>query len=37
MERFRAEMELAPLLKGEIRIIQMMLERPRFSVDIAGP
>ena len=36
MERFRAEVELAPLLKGEIRIIHMVLERPRFSVDIAG-
>ena len=36
MERFRAEVELAPLLKGEVRIIHMALERPRFRVDIAG-
>lgn len=35
MERFRAEVELAPLLKREVRIIQMAVERPRFSVDIA--
>ena len=36
MERFRAEVELAPLLKGEVRIIQMAVERPRFNVDIGG-
>jgi uncharacterized protein involved in outer membrane biogenesis len=36
MERFRAEVELAPLLKGEVRIIQMAVERPRFHVDIGG-
>ena len=36
MERFRAEVELAPLLKGEVRIIQMAVERPRFRIDIAG-
>ncbi len=34
MERFRAEVELAPLLKGEVRIIQMAVERPRFHIDI---
>ena len=33
MERFRAEVELAPLLKGEVRIIQMAVERPRFHFD----
>jgi hypothetical protein len=36
MERFRAEVELAPLLKGEVRIIQMAVERPRFNIDISG-
>ncbi|MGH6926552.1 MAG: AsmA family protein [Propylenella sp.] len=36
MERFRAEVELAPLLKGEVRIIQMAVERPRFRIDIGG-
>ncbi len=36
MERFRAEVELAPLLKGEVRVIQMAVERPRFRVDISG-
>ena len=36
METFRAEVELAPLLKGEVRIIQMAVERPRFNIDIAG-
>ena len=36
MERFRAEVELAPLLKGEVRIIQMAVERPRFRFDLAG-
>ena len=35
VERFRAEVELAPLLKGEVRIIQMSVERPRFRVDLA--
>ena len=35
MERFRAEVELAPLLKGEVRIIQMAMERPVFHVDLA--
>lgn len=35
IERFRAEVELAPLLKGEVRIIQMAVERPRFALDIA--
>lgn len=36
MERFRAEIELAPLLKGEVRVIQMAVERPRFNIDIAA-
>lgn len=36
MERFRAEVELAPLLKGEVRVIQMAVERPRFHIDIGG-
>jgi hypothetical protein len=36
MERFRAEVELAPLLKGEVRVIQMTVERPRFRVDLAA-
>ncbi len=36
MERFHAEVELAPLLKGEVKIIQMAVERPRIYVDIAG-
>ena len=35
MERFRAEVELAPLLRGEVRIIQMAFERPIFRVDVA--
>ncbi len=35
MERFRAEVELTPLLKGEVRIIQMAVERPQFRIDIA--
>lgn len=35
MERFRAEVELAPLLKGEVNVIQMSVERPRFHVDLA--
>jgi uncharacterized protein involved in outer membrane biogenesis len=35
MERFRAEVELAPLLRGEVRIIQMTMERPVFHVDLA--
>lgn len=37
IERFRAEVELAPLLKGEVRIIQMSLERPFLRLDIAAP
>ena len=36
MEQFRAEVELAPLLKGEVRIIQMTVERPHFHIDIAS-
>ncbi len=35
MERFRAEVELAPLLRGEIRIIHMTFERPAFRLDLA--
>ena len=35
MERFRAEVELAPLLKGEIKVIQMTVERPHFRFDLA--
>ncbi len=35
MERFRAEVELAPLLRGEIRVIHMTMERPVFHFDIA--
>lgn len=35
MERFRAEVELTPLLKGEVRIIQMVVDRPQFRIDIA--
>ena len=29
MEQFRAEIDLAPLLKGEVRVLQMTVERPR--------
>jgi hypothetical protein len=36
MERFRAEVELAPLLKGEVRIIQMAMERPHVRIDLAA-
>ena len=36
METFRAEVELAPLLKGEVRVIQMSVERPQFNIDIAS-
>jgi hypothetical protein len=35
MERFRAEVELASLLKGEIRVIRMEIVRPHFRVDLA--
>src|SRR6185503_18265140 len=35
MEEFRAEIELTPLLKGQVRIIQMSVERPLFHFDIA--
>lgn len=35
MERFRAEVELAPLLSGRVRIIQMSVERPRVNFDLA--
>lgn len=34
MERFRAEIELTPLLSGEVRVIQMTMERPDFHIDI---
>ena len=36
MEQFRAEVELAPLLKGEVRVIQMAMDHPRFNIDIAS-
>jgi hypothetical protein len=36
IERFRAEIELAALLKGEIRVIQMSVDRPRFRFDLAA-
>lgn len=36
MERFRAEVELAPLLKGEVKVIQMTVERPHFRFDLAS-
>ncbi len=36
MERFRAEVELAPLLRGEVRVIHMTLERPVFHFDVAS-
>jgi hypothetical protein len=36
MERFRAEVELASLLKGEIRVIRMEIARPHFRIDLAG-
>ena len=36
MERFRAEVELAPLLKGEVRVIQMAMDHPRFHFDVAS-
>jgi len=36
MQHFRAEIELAPLLKGEVRVIHMTVDRPRFSFDLAG-
>jgi hypothetical protein len=36
MERFRAEVELAPLLRGKVRIIQMTMERPIFYFDLAA-
>ncbi len=35
MEHFRAEIELAALLKGEVRVIHMTVERPRFRFDLA--
>ena len=34
MERFRAEIELTPLLSGQVRVVQMTMERPVFHVDI---
>ena len=36
VERFRAEVELAPLLKGQVRILQVSVERPRMRIDVAG-
>ncbi len=35
MEHFRAEIDLAPLLEGQVRIIQMTIDRPQFHLDIA--
>lgn len=35
MERFRAEVELAPLLKGKVEIVQAIMERPTFDFDVA--
>jgi uncharacterized protein involved in outer membrane biogenesis len=35
IERFRAQVELTPLLKGEINILEMVVERPTFSLDLA--
>lgn len=35
MERFRAEVELAPLLKGEVKVVQARMERPTFDFDVA--
>lgn len=35
MERFRAEVELASLLEGRVRVLQMAVERPHFRIDIA--
>ena len=35
MERFRAEVELAPLLKGDIKVVQATMERPVFELDVA--
>ena len=35
IERFRAEVELAPLLKGEVRVIQTTIARPVFRIDLA--
>jgi len=36
VERFRAEVELAPLLKGEINVLDMTIERPSLQIDLAG-
>ncbi len=35
IERFLAEIDFASLLKGEVRVVRMRLERPRFHLDIA--
>jgi hypothetical protein len=35
IERFRAQVELTPLLKGEIHVLEMTVERPTFSLDLA--
>jgi hypothetical protein len=34
MDRFSAEVELTSLLKGEVHILQMRMERPRFRIDL---
>jgi hypothetical protein len=36
VERFRAQVELTPLLRGEINVLEMVVERPSFSFDLAG-
>ncbi len=36
VERFRAEVELAPLMKGEINVLDMTIERPSLQIDLAG-
>ncbi len=36
VERFRAEVELTPLLKGEINVLDMTIERPTLQIDLAG-
>jgi hypothetical protein len=36
MERFRAEVELTPLLSGDVRVVSMIVERPRFTIVLAA-
>ncbi len=35
MERFRAEIDLMPLLSGQVHVVQMTMEHPVFRLDIA--